>query len=263
MPIANWICPHHQVVSLGHWSSGECSLYSSRIIDVILAKERDDSNHHGFSLTPTTVLACPRQIVIERFLPYKCSPGDLITMSVGTWLHSALNKLSVPVKGKLFGHDFVGEIDAVDGGVLEEDKTTSAASMGWRVRNGPSTDHIAQISMYAILHEQAYNNIDECAINYYCVGGTKGKPSYMRFTVKPMTEKELLAYKPFGGDQTIMENLGQLVRSFKAIKDGADPVDVIKSLPLAGNTMFNGKKCTDYCTVNKLCLNEIEGLATW
>ena len=263
MSLVNWLCSLHQTVSLDHWSSGECSIYSGRVINTILAKEQGDSNHQGYTLTPTTVLACPRQILIERFLPYAASPDSLITMSVGTWAHTALNRLAVPVKGTLFGHDFVGEIDAVDGGILEEDKFTGASSMGWRVKHGPSTDHIAQVSMYAILHEQAYNIIDECAINYYCVGGTKGKPSYMRFTIKPMTEKELLRYKPFGGDQSIEENLGQLVRAFKAIKGGAEPVDIIRTLPLAGATMFRGKKCTDYCTVNKVCLNDIEGRTDW
>ena len=260
MPLSNWNCSLHGVVPLDHYSSGDCNLYSSRVINTILAKEQGDSNHQGFCLTPTTVLACPRQIVIERFLPYAVSPGDLITMSVGTWAHQALNRQAVGVSGKLFGHDFVGEIDAVDGGIIEEDKFTGASSMGWRVKHGPSPDHIAQVSMYALLYD---GPVDEVAINYYCVGGTKGKPSYMRFVVKPMTEDELLRHKPASGDRTVKDNLSDLVAAFHHIKNNVDTRAVIKSMPLTGTTMFNGKKCSSYCTVNKLCLNEIEGRHDW
>ena len=271
MPLVNWLCSLHRTVPLDHWSSGECSIYSSRVINTILAKEQGDSNHQGYTLTPTTVLACPRQILIERFLPYAASPESLITMSVGTWAHQALNHQAVPVKGTLFGHDFVGEIDAVDGGIIEDDKFTGMMSMKWYLDKGPSIDHIAQVSMYRILHEQAYNNIDECAINYYMVGGGstyKGGvsaklPPYIRYVIKTMNEKQLLSHKPLGGDQTVEENLGQLLRSYKAIKDGADPVDVVRQLPLAGTTMLHGQKCPKYCTQFDLCLNKIQGGHVW
>ena len=271
MPLVNWLCSLHRTVPLDHWSSGECSIYSSRVINTILAKEQGDSNHQGYTLTPTTVLACPRQILIERFLPYAASPESLITMSVGSWAHSGIDLLKVPVSGQLFGHDFVGEIDAVDGGIIEEDKFTGAKAMKRYLEHGPSSDHIAQVSMYKLLHEQAYNNIDEVAINYYMCGvahtwknKVKSKMSpYIRYTIKPMAESQLLAHKPGGGDQTVMENIGQLARSFKAIQDGADPLDVIRSLPLAGATMYYGTKCMEYCTVKKLCLNEIQGGHAW
>jgi len=271
MPLTNWICSSHQTVSLDHWSSGECSLYSNRMINTILSKEQNDTNHKGFTLTPTTVLACPRQTLIERFLPYAASPDALIAMSVGTWAHSGIDSLKVPVKGVLFTHKMVGEIDAVDGGILEEDKFTGAKAMKRYLDQGPSSDHIAQVSMDKLLHEQAYNNIDECAINYYMCGAAhiwkdrikrKLKP-YIRYVIEPMTEKQLLAHKPGGGNQTVMENIGQLVRSFEAIKVGADPIDVIRSLPLAGATMYYGTKCKEYCTVKTVCLDDIEGRKGW
>jgi len=267
MPLTNWFCSLHRTVPLDHWSSGECSIYSSRVIDTILAKEQGDSNHQGYTLTPTTVLACPRQILIQRFLPYAASPDQFLTMSYGTWMHSAIDYLKVPIKGELFGHEFVGEIDAVDGGIIEEDKTTSLKNMRRIIKYGPEKerpDNIAQLSMYKIIYEQMFNNIDEIALNYYCAGGTDGTPPYMRFVVKPMNEDQILRLKPLGGDQTFEENLGQLVRSFKAIKDGADPIDVIRSLPLAGNTMLHGYKCTaKFCIQFDLCLNKIQGLPVW
>ena len=290
MPITAWTCRIHGEVPLTHWTSGEtdppCDLYSPRLIQAILDDRLNDKVHTGTNLTPTTLLDCPRRVIIERNIPFTASPEDYMTPEIGTLAHEGLaarplppiyqGKLqhSVKVEGNLFGQHLQGKIDVLisDGTlrIIEDDKFTNPYSLSRKEKEGASEDHRAQVSMYALLLQQSITRTD-LKINYYGVGSGKGAPPHIRCPVEPMTEEDIERHTPGGGQQTVRQNVDNFVSAFNNLdrpfltkEISKERVhEVIRTLPLAGQSMWRGRKgecyCTAYCPVAKICLGEIEG----
>jgi len=291
MPITHWLCPDHGEVALDHWNNNSCNAYSPQLMRS-LTHDVLTSVHKGALMTPTTLLTCPRQTLIERFLPCVAKPHDHITPHVGTLAHRGLGTDEVAVAGVLFGLQMHGHIDrkvALDNEKnfynLEDEKFTHPDNINPKYT--PKEDHIAQMSMYKLLHEQTFTDqyIQDIYINYYAVGKSKyGHPPTMRCKVEPMDETTLLRHHPGGGDAT----LGQLVEAYQneflGVGRWAKTIDAtnrktatemekslheevcsrVKSLPLYGATMYISKrkgtnKCNSYCGVNETCLVQIEG----
>ena len=276
MPLTKFKCrthapPPHFEVPLDHWaavnSSGNAhpphESYDPFVLSTIVQRQESDDLHVKTQLTPTTILGCPRKIIIERLTNYSAFPDDFLTAHIGSMAHDGFAATPVIpnhfneelVSGTLFGLPFKGRIDRVDQVAkdrvrLVDYKFTSGSGMGWV----PKDNDKVQLAMYKLLYEQTYPGViaDPLMLNYMAVGGAKKLPKQKFIEVKPMSEQEILAYQPHKGPLSVGEHIGELTDGFKH----KDP----KRLSLAGQSIKFGKhSMCGWCPVKYECLGRIEG----
>lgn len=274
MPLTAFKCrthgtrPHFEV-SLDHWASGDAQehppseSYDPYVLCTIVQRQNDDDLHVKAQLTPTTVLGCPRKVIIERLTDYSAFPDDFFTAHVGSLAHTGLAQAKkhwcvapeARVSGTLFGLPFKGSIDRVD--LIGNDtvrlvdyKFTSGSNMKWV----PKDNDKVQLAMYKLLYEQTNPAAiaDPLMLNYMAVGGTRGLPKQKFIEVPPMNEIAIGNYKPHKGPMTVSEHIGELMDGFKH----KNP----KRLSLAGQSIKFGKKAMcAWCAVKHTCLVKLEG----
>ena len=194
MPLTAFKCRTHGVrphfeVPLDHWNSGKAhpqnESFDPFVLATIVQGRKDDTLHVNTQLTPTTVLGCPRKVVIERLTPYSAFPDDFLTAHIGSLAHKGLAEFDHPIADKLyevrvsgtlfgFGLRFSGSIDRVDQVSndtvrLVDYKFTSGSNMKWV----PKDNDKVQLAMYKLLYEQSNppSIADPLMLNYMAVGG--------------------------------------------------------------------------------------------
>ena len=89
------------------------------MLAAIVSKMTTDRAHEWGKLTPTTLLASPRQVIIERFMDCFLDPEQAVSMQIGTMVHEGLVRelkaigYSVdPLKLNAYGAEMEGSPDA-------------------------------------------------------------------------------------------------------------------------------------------------------
>jgi len=274
MPLISFKCrthspPPHFEVPLDHWSSGEAHHpphedFDPKILSLIVEGQRSDSIHVKTNLTPTTVLGCPRKTIIERYHEYSAFPDDFYTAFIGSMAHDGIaSKEEKPgcvteerVKGQLFGTEFVGKIDRVDFTCKDTVRIVDYKfTSGYRMKWVPQQNDEMQVNMYKHLYESMYPGVivSEMRLNYMAVGGAKRNPKQKYVKVAPVSEDDILRYKPHGGKYSVRDHIGQLQQGFEGDHDAA-------RMPLFGQLInWGGKPMCTWCPVQSKCLGEIEG----
>lgn len=100
------------------WSWNDAPV-GPEMLAAIVRKITSDRAHEWDKLTPTTITATPRQIIIERFMDCFLDPEQAVSMQIGTMLHEKLVEelenvgYSVaPLKFKAYGIEMEGSPDA-------------------------------------------------------------------------------------------------------------------------------------------------------
>ena len=318
MKIASLFCPCDNAVhGTDHYSAGLCTNPPMPLPWMlgIQGNLTADKFHQGFKITATRLLACPMQTAIEGLLSViEVDLRHFNSMTWGSAVHAFCEKYAPP--GSYVETQFprpgqptpvlfagtdaeiavAGKADYIspDVALLIDYKCTSEASLSFKMR-GPDGDLCVQFSVYVRIIEQSIEDakIKRCQVwhgGLITAGGREcrvckrgGLPPWVSFDVPTLTDEEILAHKPGGGDTTVREivlsykrlsarlaaigpqsMIDSIVASAAEGKETNPGIDVIEAaireeMPLAGRTMWNGKKCPKYCTARPTC-DRLQGI---
>jgi hypothetical protein len=224
-----------------------------------------DKYHREGKITATRLLTCPRQVMIEDFLPTE--GFDLAKASNLHWgniAHAEVEKHSPPwlyseveLEAEICGIQITGHLDMAASDLLwVDDLKTHSESKQRREAKKPGMDSgvRAQESIYALCIEKMKPGTKVQELRSSHLAHTSaGVPSSFKRRSLPMTEDELAAYCPAGGSSTVAE----LVLDYKSFKlrqeEGWDIRENIAFMPLRGVDMFRGSKCEKYCFAKEAC----------
>lgn len=283
MPITSLFCPlcAQEFSDLGHWDSGPCkaSAMQRSWWQAMLENQLLDARHRNGQVTVTRLLGCPREWMLQDFLPTMFHPHSSHTPHVGTLVQAAAARACPDgwvaereVKGKLFGLEVSASIDLSK---MEVDYQGQDACMG-RICEGKfhstdkdgykpwtlKADHAVQVNMQRLLWEQQEPGLKVVEMKLSrasMVGAGKEMPSW---DVPPMSEEQIMQHRPGGGVFTVGQIAGMIVQALHPLNEATDMEGNIKAfVPLVGRSQFNEKKCTAYCNLGckRLC-DEMEGI---
>jgi hypothetical protein len=231
---------------------------------------------------------CRREQVIKRFKDYSLDPLVVWEAMEGTVWHEVFAKMTegseewyceLPVPSpddedqenvKRTEEDVLvvevfpgiwlsGVVDRInkDFSTLIDHKTQRFSKKDW----GFKPDWKLQINLYALMLERTKGKKPEQLGVWRTYRGCYERDRTFRFfPCPPMTESTIHA--------TIREHCESLqdylTRARQAYKSGDEELlnKIVKEIPMDGKTMFNGKKCSQYCSVQKICFG-LEGLPTF
>lgn len=298
MPITSLICPCTSgALPLDHFSSGACKgwragqLVPAAWAASIVKNRLDDRYHADGRLTVTRALTCPRETLIQDFKSVTFDVRDENNLYWGTVIHAALEQGSTSVNSQLVEIRFGGPGDKLPsarlfvgpelfGEGIEFCGKADHVTMGWgaihdykchsettqRFKSGKVDISTAvQMNLYRLslmqVIPEAAGKLDEL-IAYHCAMTSASGPAPWITEVQPlMTEEQILAAKPNGGDATVRDIITAYLK-FKLRRDAHMPLDEnLKLVPLYGRTMFRQIKCTKYCAsgVRGVC-DQLEGI---
>jgi len=273
-----------------HWMS-ECSepTIHPGLVQAALDSEGNEF-HKELILTPTTVLGKVRDEFIRRTLPYAPEAQGVNSLIVGTAVGERVEEglvkggwtRQVEVRGTLLGKKFKGRMDTVlfdpNGGVFAIENKFAGAGEFYYTRSG----HVAKVEVSAQVNMGVHllSQMDErvkidsdgrpANVEMQAWTGTIARAAFdkksgqfvdpwIRQRVPPMNLQEIGAVRPGGAGNTVAEAVEWLDAAFTRVKEGEDPVEVLKSIPHSCETMYGGA-CRPYCGSNRTCL-KLRGVA--
>lgn len=260
MPIKGWSCPHcsDKRAALDHYETTDCGLkihpaYAAAIL------HDEATNTHGSELSVTNGLSCPRSRAIEGQAEVYVNPVDYNALLIGRgWDTIIAQGGKVQLRGKIAGLEITGELDNIRrlGGrlIISDWKHSNNFRQKWiKQEGGPSMEYKIQTSVYAELYAQMNGERPTHGEVVYHFSGA-GKPDMLLpylYDIIPL--KECLAFKPYGGQYTVLDLYQQAAPIYTGHKRWTD-------LPLVGKTMaFGSKEFCDYCQVREACFTQATG----
>lgn len=247
-------------------------------------KAKLDTRHQGDGITITSGLSCPRKILVQRMMPVTPDPTKMWKMQRGTWLHEMIG-LSLGenpdwwteevaedecvFEGEIFGVKMSCKIDALkkDYSTLVDWKFRADGAEKWIDPQGRAKEEdSAQLNMARLLIEQTTGKkLDAMKMYVWVMAGQT-----VRTEVPYMSEMQIGAIRPGGGDTTILEIFQYLNQGMEAWRklagDGdlyevphAEKQKVVAALPMVGEKMYRNQRtpsinmCTRYCEVQDEC----------
>jgi hypothetical protein len=213
-------------------------------------------------------------------LPITPDPSKMWKMQRGTWLHEMVGLAlgendewwteetaddKCVYDGTLFDVNMSCKIDALkkDYSHLMDWKFRGDGAERWVDPQGRAKDEdAAQLNMARMLMEQSLSrDLAGMEMTVWVMAGTT-----VRTTVPFMTQDQLGAIRPGGGEYTIREIFSQLKTAMDQWVDLDDDLyndkhlpareAIIGELPMVGNKMYSSKRgnmCTLYCEVQDEC----------
>ena len=250
----------------------------------IAAKIEGDIRHSTLDLTATRCLGCPRQVFIEVLLDWYTSPNDSFLMHRGSAMHSVAeshwnpdthisegsDRGAMTVAGTMFDVPISALMDCV---AHENRRVTEIIDLKFpsdfsvKFRRGVAKDdHAFQLNIGRhLLAQQSWatdagydpDSVLLTIWDHACGKGTGPIPQ----SASHMTEEQMLAHKPGGGDYCVQQIIDSYMeaKTVYAMAPHAERLkesscrELIGSMPLIGRTMYNNKKCPQYCSVNDIC----------
>jgi hypothetical protein len=291
MPIIGFKCPQHRgQFPFDHFETCDARKHRAQgreesrpaflpwLARAEALKIQGDVRHATLALTATRTMGCPREDYLKHCFDYYVDPEKRVSATKGTVMHDRMgayldpelwySETTDPVRmtlaGRLFNRDVSMQADVLHKSLREliDGKFPNDFQVKWR-GSAAKVEHAVQLNIGRLLLAQQKWAIDEgydadkimlTVWDHACGVGKDGpKP----LPALHMTEAEMLAAKPFGGTTTIEEILEQRDWMVAQHKEQADVTEAKEktaaSLPLVGETMMNGKKCTNYCDVADIC----------
>lgn len=295
---------------LDHYSSGACPrppMPLPRILG-ILANVAGDTVHRDGRITATRVLTCPRQVAIEDNIP---APFDVLSYNSiydGVIEHAAMQRtappgtyteIRLPPEGaeppRLFGVPIEGTIDFVTADLREihDYKKHSESAQAFKFESGGADPEVAaQMNIYRLMLAQCVPDakVERLVVWHGAMTSANTKtfrtkqpvPPWFAVALPLMSEEEIAAMRPHGGEHTVQQIVDAYVRfetekaevllptdrevgvrgepaEYNYPDDGRRLKAALKNIPLVGRGMWKGQKCQRYCAVKDIC-DDIEGL---
>ena len=283
MACKGWICPMERTkVPWDHFE--ECTARAGYpAFDPTMArffakkqeeydKRKVEDERSGFGPSATRLLGCPRAAVIEREMDWWINPANSAMMIRGSMQHEKWEQETDEEQwtserrftGKLGGKDVVVVVDAhrKDWSEILDRKFPNDFSVRFRGTEA-KPDHRVQLNIARLLIAQDEEAIkegydpDRVKLTLWDYGIGQGDPP-KALTVKHMTEAQVLQHH--GGSTgkntakyTVENNLELLAWAEEQKRNGVEGETIAASLPMVGETQFNGDKCTKYCGVEREC----------
>jgi hypothetical protein len=258
-------------------------------------REAEDVRHKEVGMSVTRFLTCPREVFLKLLLPYHENPARAFGMLRGAALHDVAAKYwpkqhyiteanhpdLLTVRGELFGVQVSGRADAArvvqgKGGPriveLLDDKYSNDSSAQFRKRDRgiARPDYMWQLNALRKLFGQqewcvkaGYDPEDVTLTlwEYATFPGEGPEPMDAGMPgagarVPLMTDAQMLAHKPGGGQHTVAEIAAQFEAARIEYAEELNEQDreaLCSRLQLIGKSMFNSKKCLMYCAVEPVC----------
>jgi hypothetical protein len=231
---------------------------------------------------------CRREQIIRRFMPYSLDPMVTWEAMEGTVWHNAFSAMSegnqdwfseLPIPGPddedlphvkrttedvlvvetLPGIWLSGVVDRVsrDFKTLVDHKTQRFSKRDWGFKSGWKL----QINLYVLMIKRTKDVEPEQLAVWRTYRGSYERDRTFRYFPCPKMNVDEIDSKI----RKHCEDLQKRLVEAKAAYDAGDQAaieDLIKNTPMDGQTMFNGKKCSQYCSVQKVCFG-LEGLPTF
>lgn len=259
MPIIGWYCQKCRAnVPLDHFD--QCDAVHPDFAAAVLAGNLAERN----GIHVTSLLTCSRKAAIEQAGSVYVDPVSYNAILSGIGWHELMQRSSsqpelceVEVSGDVGGTLIAGRVDRIHPPqkLIDDWKCTSEFAEKWLKQGGAKAEHVAQLSLYAELIEQALGWRPLKGRLWY-----RTHKAVLTFTVDLWSLDQVLAFHPLGGDFSVAELLSQLDRFYRwQTKTGALRLEWYE-MPLAGESMkYGAKSACDYCAVRETCYTQAKG----
>lgn len=258
--IVGFNCPVcKRPVSLDHFEVTECGLQVPADYATAVLHDQDD-RYITDEVTVTAGLGCPRSRAIERDSEVLVDPLSYNALLIGRAWDQLLEKhapdgtAKIELEGTIEGIHIFGEIDRVwecgDKFIIIDHKHSNNFAQKFAKKEGVKPEHRIQTSIYAELYFQKFGRRPTHGLIFSHYSGATAEPiTPFVYEVQPLAD--CLAWKPYGGDYTVLELYKQAEKYYADKRAGATAPF---SLPLVGATMkFGTKSMCDYCSVFAAC----------
>lgn len=268
MPIVGWDCPVCKArVPLDHYATTACGLaihpdYAQAILD-----DRAEPHHSEGIVTVTMGLTCPRSRALENAEDAQLyvNPLDYNALLIGQAWDKFITGEKLVLVGTIAGIPMAGEVDRVrrlgTDLLIEDWKHSNNFQQRFLKKDvdegrAIKTEYRIQTSIYAELYSQMNGERPNKGMVWNHYSGAPGPSNRVLWPLiyDTIPLDEALAYKPYGGDYTVLELYQQAAQLY------ADEPVKWSDLPLVGETMsFGPKSYCDYCQVRTKCFEEAKG----
>lgn len=250
------------------------------------AKKRREKGRTGLELSATKLTECPRAVYLKERFDYWVRPARLTMLSRGTaghkmmmdnldpdvWYREGYDKEALEIEGVIGGESVVVNIDALKKDISEivDAKFRNDHSIRWRKPDAKQGDAVQLNTARIILDQQDWAveqgyNADAVKLTVWDHSVSKNVDPLGQ-VVEHMDESELLAckagttYTATGQvKQACLYDVEDRMGMFKwareedvKSKKREHKEEVGASLPLVGETMYNGAACEN-CDVGEVC----------
>lgn len=259
-------------VGVDHYKSGACRKPPAPLPMLLgIQRERiEDTTHADNKMTATRLVDCPRSIAIADNLSIPAV--DLRkhnSAAIGSGVHLFMEKYAPPgfltevaLHGRLFvGTDVEVEVfgtaDVIRPAtlLLEDYKMTSVVNQRYRAKEGGHAEWGVQASTYNLLAPPELKVTRAVFWSGALTAKREGVEAWIEIPVRvDMNEEEILAFKPYGGQTTVADNLRERLKFIKGLAmltAGAATETEVAQVPLTG-AQQKPWVC-EYCTVNHVC----------
>lgn len=290
MPPVGFRCPLERItVGWDHFE--HCTALRGRpafppwLARMIAERAIGDVRHAARELTATGCMSCPRQNAIARELPMYIDPAESVAAARGTALHETAARwldpaywysegndpMRLQVHGRLFagiyGPDGIAisaQVDAIRRDMREivDWKFPKDWSVRYRRNLGGKArpEYAVQLNIARLLLAQQDWAIAEgydpanvmLTIWDHALGDREGPEP---LDAPLLTEQEILDTTPYGDYYTVSDIVSATLDAHErlATVEPAAVEQAIALIPLIGEQMMGGQKCTAYCGVNTVC----------
>lgn len=247
-------------VALDHWESA-CDAAHPDFAAAVLA---DSRRERQLGIHVTSIIGCPRKAAMESSAAVYIDPLTYNSLLGGTAWHGLMEAASsrpdlceVEVRGVVGGVGLVGKVDRLHPPTTISDwKVTSEWAEKWLNKpkdegGGMKAEHLAQMSLYAELVEQALGWRPAIGRVWY-----RTHKNHLPFDEPLWSLDQVLAFHPLDGDYSVAELISQAAWSADC---GTTP-ECWQELPLAGESQKYGTKLAcDYCAMKEPCWQQAKG----
>lgn len=197
------------------------------------------------------------------------------------WITEATDPVRLNLKGALFGGPMDMLVDVIRkdlreiqdykfpldwsiryrGTHFDLERSVPNSATRAKIRPGmPKVEYIVQLNAARLLLAQqewaireAYDVDGVLLTSWDFALGQGGKGGPQALPAPHLTEEEMLEIHPYGGENSIADNVHTWKVMLEHHAGNPDKDEHASSIPLAGETMMNGKKCTLYCESEGIC----------
>lgn len=284
MPITSLWCPCvGGQVPLDHYNTGKCPMPPAPIgwLCGVVKAAMGDTLHCDGAMTPTRLTACPRAVLIADYEDTYLDTRSHDSMMNGTIVHEFIRanapegmyypETQFPVEGHpapmFLGVPIRGRIDLLHADMLTiEDIKTKGEYPAKKMLGKLQTEDedTSQVNLYRLAVQQMFD-VDARNLGVWvgwrasarplpdrldpsdARGVAAAKPAWFKVPAPVRNEAWIASVKPWGGRYTVGEIFDMYGWYRKARAGGTAHVEALAQVPMVGETMFGGKKCSLYC----------------
>lgn len=287
MPVVSLICPCTPgELPLDHFESGACGgheagQYMPQAWAASIVKDRlADRYHADGRLTVTRLLTCPRETLIADYMDVAFDPRSMNSIHWGTAIHAALERDSENLQyveirfggpddelpaANLLGVKIAGKIDHITAGFGEIHDYKCHSEMAQKFVGRQMGNQAPQLNLYRMglmdVMPETKGKLERLIAYHGAMTSAKGPEPWIPETLPIMTEAQILAFRPSGGEASVVDIIRAYLKFNVRQVEGMDLNENLKLVPIYGRSMFNRKKCTSYCQPGvKAACDELEGI---